>query len=66
MTHASYSPLPDPHIYRMYNVKVHPRGKAFHGFPCMLVPIGAINKEMAARISRERMPNMLVVNVNET
>jgi hypothetical protein len=63
MSHATFSPHPDPYTYRMYNVKIHPRGKAYHGFPCMMIPIGAINKEMAARICRERHPQMLVVNV---
>lgn len=65
MNQASFSPLPDPHTYRMYNVKVHQRGKAFHGFPCMLIPIGAIDKDMAARICRERYPMMMVVNIRE-
>ncbi len=65
MSYTRYSATKDPHTYRMFNVKTHQRGKAFRGFPCMLIPIGAINKEMAARVCRERYPQMLVVNVRE-
>jgi hypothetical protein len=65
MSYAHYSPTKDPHTYRMFNVMAHHRGKAFKGFPSMLIPIGAIDKEMAARVCRERYPHMLVVNIRE-